>query len=124
MATHENHESAEMYLKTIYILTKTKPEVHSIDVSEYMNYSKPSVSRGIHILEQDGYITVNENKALVLTDKGKKHAQKIYDIHEVITKALMHIGVSEKTADNDACKMEHDISDETYRALKKFIGAL
>ena len=121
MSSHETHESAEMYLKTIYILRKTKPEVHSIDVSEYMNYSKPSVSRGIHILEQDGYLVVNENKALVLTDKGLNHAERIYNIHEVVTKALMNMGVSKETAESDACKIEHDISDETYNALKKFV---
>ena len=121
MPTYETHESAEMYLKTIYILRKTKPEVHSIDVSEYMNYSKPSVSRGIHILEQEGYLVVNENKALVLTEKGLEHAERIYNIHEVVTKALIHMGVSQETAESDACKIEHDISDETYNALKKFI---
>jgi Mn-dependent DtxR family transcriptional regulator len=121
MPTYETHESAEMYLKTIYILRKTKPEVHSIDVSEYMNYSKPSVSRGIHILEQEGYLVVNENKALVLTEKGLSHAERIYNIHEVVTKALIHMGVSQETAESDACKIEHDISDETYNALKKFI---
>lgn len=121
MPAYETHESAEMYLKTIYILRKTKPEVHSIDVSEYMNYSKPSVSRGIHILEQEGYLVVNDNKALVLTDKGLTHAERIYNIHEVVTKTLIKLGVSQETAESDACKIEHDISDETYNALKKFV---
>ncbi|NLT52934.1 MAG: metal-dependent transcriptional regulator [Ignavibacteria bacterium] len=113
--------SGEMYLETIYVLSKTKSSVRSIDVAEYMNYSKPSVSRGIGILKKEQYITVDHDGSISLTDTGLLLAQKIYERHTVLSKILMMLGVDEKTAIEDACKIEHDISDKSFKALKKHI---
>ncbi len=112
-------ESGEMYLETIYILTKEKGMVRSIDVCEYMGYSKPSVSRGVSILKSGGYLTVEENGHLVLTELGRHVAEKTYERHRILTKFFVSIGVSEDTASEDACKIEHVISDETFEAIKK-----
>ena len=114
------HESGEMYLEAIHVLTKTNGHVRSIDVSEYLGYSKPSVSRAMGILRSGGYITVDQNGGLVLTASGLEIAEKIYARHTLLTKLLVHIGVSEETAAEDACKLEHAISDESFEALKKF----
>jgi len=116
------HESGEMYLETILILLKDKPDLHAIDISEYMGYSKPSVSRAMGILKADGYITVDEFSHIRLTEEGEKIARKIYERHVVISKLLMEIGVDEKTATDDACKIEHVISDETFETLKRHIN--
>lgn len=115
------HESGEMYLETIYVLSKTKPDVRSIDVAESMGFSKPSVSRGVSILKRDGYITVDANGYLMLTDFGMDLAKKIYERHTILTRLLVHLGVDDEIASADACKMEHDISDETLYAIKKFL---
>ena len=115
------HESGEMYLEAIHVLTKTNGHVRSIDVSEYLGYSKPSVSRAMGILRSGGYITVDQNGGLVLTASGLEIAEKIYARHTLLTKLLVHIGVSEETAAEDACKLEHAISDESFEALKKFV---
>ena len=109
-------ESGEMYLETIYILSKKSSYVRSIDVGEYMGYSKPSVSRAVSILKKGGYVLMDDNGHLTLTDTGLEIAQKIYERHTTLTDFLIRLGVNEKTA---ACKMEHDISDETFAAMKK-----
>lgn len=117
------HESGEMYLETIYVLHQKKPDVRSIDVAEYMGFSKPSVSRGVSILKRDGYLTVDPNGYLEFTDSGLDLAKKIYERHTILTKMLTNIGVAPDVAAQDACKMEHVISDETLNAIKKHIGA-
>ena len=118
---HEMHESGEMYLETIYVLNKKSPEVRSVDVAEYMGFSKPSVSRGVGILKQGGYLTVDANGFLELTDAGTEVAKKIYERHTVLTEMLVKMGVSEETAAQDACKIEHVISRESFEAIKKHI---
>ena len=113
-------ESGEMYLETILILSNEKPQVHAVDVADYMGFSKPSVSRGLARLKEDGYILVKEGcHCLYLTEKGKEVAERIYERHTVITEMLMRLGISHETAAADACKIEHDLSDETFAALKK-----
>lgn len=112
-------ESGEMYLETIYILSKKSSYVRSIDVGEYMGYSKPSVSRAVSILKKGGYVLMDDNGHLTLTNTGLEIAQKIYERHTTLTDFLIRLGVNEKTAAEDACKMEHDISDETFAAMKK-----
>ncbi|MDD6489175.1 MAG: metal-dependent transcriptional regulator [Clostridia bacterium] len=112
-------ESGEMYLETIYILSKKHGTVRSIDVCEYMGFSKPSVSRAVGILKNGGYVTSDADGFLSLTDAGLEVAQKIYERHTMLTNYLIRLGVSEKTAEMDACKMEHDISDETFEAMKR-----
>ena len=112
-------ESGEMYLETIYILSKKHGAVRSVDVGEYMGFSKPSVSRAVGILKNGGYVTADADGFLSLTDVGLEVAQKIYERHTMLTDYLIRIGVSEKTAEMDACKMEHDISDETFEAMKR-----
>ena len=116
------HESGEMYLEAIHVLTKNSGFVRSIDVSEYLGYSKPSVSRAVGILRSGGYITVDKDGGLSLTESGLEIAEKIYARHTLLTKLLIHIGVSEETAAEDACKLEHAISDESLEALKKFVA--
>ena len=114
------HESGEMYLEAIHVLTKNNGYVRSIDVSEYLGYSKPSVSRAMGILRKGGYITMDQNGGIVLTESGLEIAEKIYARHTLLTKLLIHIGVSETTAAEDACKLEHAISDESFEALQRF----
>ena len=114
-------ESGQMYLETIYVLSKEKSAVHSIDVSEHMGYSKPSVSRAIGILKNGGYVEMAEDGALTLTEAGLSVAEKIYERHTILTEFLVRLGVDRETAAEDACKMEHDISDVSLRALKTFV---
>ena len=114
-------ESGQMYLETIFILSKEKSAVHSIDVSEHMGYSKPSVSRAIGILKNGGYVEMAEDGALTLTETGISVAEKIYERHTILTEFLVRLGVDRETAAEDACKMEHDISDVSLQALKNFI---
>ena len=114
-------ESGQMYLETIYVLSKAKPVVHSIDVSEYMGYSKPSVSRAISLLRAGGYVEMAEDGRLTLTPAGAEVAQKIYERHTILTECLVRLGVDRAVAAEDACKMEHDISDESIRAIKRFV---
>ncbi|MBQ9625533.1 MAG: metal-dependent transcriptional regulator [Clostridia bacterium] len=116
------HESGEMYLETILVLSLKGGYVRSIDVAEYMGYSKPSVSRGMGILKEKGLVIMDDNGHLTLTDDGRKIAEKIYERHVVLEKLLMKIGVSEDTASRDACRIEHFISDETFNAIKKCIA--
>ena len=110
-----------MYLETIYVLSKKNAAVRSIDVADYMGYSKPSVSRAVSLLKKNGYVVMNEDSSLTLTEVGKQTAEKIYERHNVLTEFLMGLGVDEQTADEDACKMEHVISDQTLDAIKKFV---
>ncbi len=114
-------ESGEMYLETIWVLSRKLSRVRSVDVSEYMGFSKPSVSRAIGILKKGEYITVAEDGGIRLTEAGKSVAEKIYERHTVLTKLLIKLGVDEATATEDACKMEHDISDQTLDAIKAFV---
>ena len=112
------HESAEMYLETIYELSQKQPSVRSIDVAETMGYSKPSVSRAVSLLKQGGYLLMDKDGFLTLTDAGIQIAQKIYERHNVLAKTLMTLGVSKEAATEDACKIEHVISDESFAAIK------
>jgi Mn-dependent DtxR family transcriptional regulator len=114
-------ESGEMYLETIYTLSKSKSLVRSIDVVEHMGYSKPSVSRAVGLLKQGGYLTVEPSGNLLLTEAGLQVAKKIYARHELLTRMLVHLGVDPEIASEDACKMEHVISDETFDALCKHL---
>lgn len=119
-------ESGEMYLETIYILSLKSNFVRAIDVGEYMGFSKPSVSRALSLLKTGGYVTVDGSGALSLTKEGKQVAERMYERHILISKGLMKLGVSEETAVADACKIEHDLSEESFNAikthLKKIIG--
>lgn len=112
-------ESGEMYLETIYILCKSKSSVRSIDVAEYMNFSRASVSRGIGLLKKQDFILMDREGYITLTDSGLKTAEKIYERHTVISKMLMAMGIDEKTATEDACRIEHVISDKTFDAMKQ-----
>lgn len=114
----EARESGEMYLETIYILSE-KGAVRKIDVSKAMGYAKPSVTRGISLLEDRGLVTVDGNGSILLTAEGKKEAKKIYERHTVLTKMFTALGVDEKTAADDACRIEHYISDTAFKAIKK-----
>ncbi len=111
-------ESGEMYLETIYLLSKSKASVRAVDVSEHMGFSKPSVSRAVGLLRDAELLNVDASGALVLTDTGIELAKKIYERHTILTSFLIGIGVNEKTAADDACKIEHHISDETFEAIK------
>ena len=115
------HESAEMYLETIYMLTQRKTNVRSVDIAEHMSYSKPSVSRAVGLLKQGGYIAVDTDGFITLTPEGLSVAKKIFERHTVITQLLTRIGISEQTAAEDACKIEHVISDETFQAVRKYL---
>ena len=112
-------ESGEMYLESILRLSKEKALVRAIDVGEYMGYSKPSVSRAVGILRQGGYIHVAEDGGITLTESGQAVAEKIYERHRLLTSFLVKLGVDEKTAAEDACKMEHVISDASMEAIKR-----
>lgn len=115
-------ESAEMYLETIYLLTNQRSCVRSIDVAEHMGYSKPSVSRAVGLLKQGGYLAVDDDGFLSLTDEGKAVAEKIFERHTVLSRLFVRLGVNEAVADEDACKIEHIISDETFNAIKAYLN--
>lgn len=110
-----------MYLETILILSKQRSYVRAIDVGEYMGYSKPSVSRAVGLLKEGGYVSANADGFLSLTDAGREVAEKIYERHTMLTELLIQLGVDEKVAAEDACKMEHVISDESFEAIKRHI---
>ena len=112
-------ESGEMYWETILRLSQKSGHVRAIDVGEEMGYSKPSVSRAMSLLKQGGYVVIDRNGAITLTDAGRELAEKIYERHTLITNFLVSIGVDEETAAEDACKMEHSISDASFEAIKK-----
>lgn len=108
-----------MYLETVLILSEKLTSVHSVDVGDHMGFSKPSVSRAIGLLKEGGYIRMARDGALTLTDEGREVAEKIYERHRTLTAFLVRLGVDEETAAEDACKMEHDISDASFEALKR-----
>lgn len=114
------HESGEMYLEVILVLSQSRGFVRSVDVGEYLGYSKPSVSRAMGILRRENYIIMDKDGAITLTDGGRRIAEMIYERHTLLSKLLIHLGVSEETAAADACKMEHAISDESFQAIKQF----
>ena len=111
-------ESGEMYLESIYVLSQKSSAVRSIDVGEYMGYSKPSVSRAMGLLKKDEYIVIDRDGHITLTEKGLAVAKKIYERHTVLTELLIRLGVDREIASEDACKIEHAISDESFRAIQ------
>lgn len=111
-------ESGEMYLETILVLKNKFGYVRSIDIAHEMNFSKPSVSRAIALLKDDGYVENDPHGMILLTDKGRAIAEKIYDRHKTLTRYLLWLGVGEDTAQSDACKIEHIISDESFEKIK------
>ena len=115
-------ESGEMYLESIFVLSKKLNGVRSIDISEYMGYSKPSVSRAVSLLKNGGYIRMDDENFITLTEIGFEIAQKIYERHTLLTEMLVLLGVPEEIAAQDACKMEHGISDESLEAIRKHMG--
>ena len=115
-------ESGEMYLETILILSREKPVVRAIDIGEYMEFSKPSVSRAVGKLKADGYIEVDDSGYITLTESGRKIAESIYDRHNTLKSIFVTMGVDEDTAEDDACKLEHYLSDTTYEAMKKYFN--
>ena len=118
---HKAEESLEDYLETILILSRRLPTVRSIDVASELNFSKPSVSVAVKNLKNRGYILVSEDGYLHLTDKGQKIAENVYERHTLLADWLIYLGVDPQIAANDACKMEHDITPESYEAMKKCI---
>ncbi len=116
------HESGEMYLEAILVLSQSNGFVRSIDVSEYLGYSKPSVSRAVGILKQGNYIRMEKDGSLSLTESGRAIAEKIFERHTVLSQLLIRLGVSEETATADACKLEHAISDESFEAIKRHMA--
>ncbi len=115
------HESGQMYLETIYILSQNKSYVRAIDVGEQLGYSKPSVSRAMSILKKDGYVLVDADGAITLTESGMEIARTMYTRHTVLSEMLMRLGVDEKTATEDACRIEHVISEKSFLAIQKHL---
>lgn len=115
-------ESAEMYLETIYLLSKQRTSVRSIDVAEHMGYSKPSVSRAVGLLKQGGYLVMDGDGFLSLTDEGRAVAEKVFERHTVLSQLFIRLGVNAEVAAEDACKIEHIISDETFAAIKNYLN--
>ena len=113
------HESGQMYLETIYILLQQNAKIRAIDVGTYLGYTKPSVSRAVGILKKGEYITVDGDGYISLTSTGKELAEKLYERHTVLTNMLMALGVDEETATEDACRIEHVISEKSFAAVKK-----
>ena len=118
------HESGEMYLEAILVLSRQSSFVRSVDVSEYLQYSKPSVSRAMGILRIGEYIHMDKDGAITLTQTGLAIAEKIFERHTVLSRLLMKLGVNQETAEADACKMEHAISDESFQAIKRYTADL
>ena len=111
-----------MYLETVYVLTKEKGTVRAVDISEHMGYSKPSVSRALGLLKQGGFLSVDDGGAITLSDEGRALAEKIYERHTLLTAMLVRLGVDEETASEDACRIEHVISDATFAAIKAHLS--
>lgn len=116
------HESGENYLETILELEKTKGNVRSIDVANHLGFSKPSVSVAMKSFREEGYVTVDGEGNLFLTEKGRAVAEKVYERHNIIAKALMLLGVDEETALTDSCKIEHDLSEESFLKIKEHLN--
>jgi len=114
-------ESGEMYLETILVLSQRSEAVRSIDIGEYMGYSKPSVSRAVGLLKKDGLIVIDGSGYITLTEEGEERAKRIYERHTLLTKLLINLGVDEKTAADDACRVEHYISEQTFEAIKAHV---
>lgn len=112
-------ESGEMYLETIYLLLKAKPHVRSVDVAERMDFSRPSVSRAMGLLREQGYIVMDKDGVITLTETGTAVAEKIHERHTILSKLFMALGVDEETATEDACRIEHVISDRCFEAVKR-----
>ena len=113
-------EAVENYLETILILSKVQPDIHAIDICSYLGYSRPTVSVILKKMKDQGLVNVDKDNHITLTDKGKAIAENVYDRHKVISEILMKLGVSKEVALEDACKLEHDLSDESFEALKNF----
>ena len=111
-------EAIENYLETIYILSRQQSEIHAIDICTYLSYSRPTVSVVLRQMRENGLVTVNEDNHIFLTDEGLRIASRVFERHELLTSMLMMLGVSRETALHDACKIEHDLSDETFEAIK------
>lgn len=114
-----SHESREMYLENILILSKKQPTVHAVDISTHMGYTKPSISRAMALLKKDGHIEIDGLGHITLTPSGRAIAEKIYERHTILSEMLMLLGVDRETADGDACRIEHAISDTTFNAIKR-----
>ena len=114
-------ESGEMYLETILRLSQKMDKVRSIDIADEMGYSKPSISRAMRILKENGFVSIDSLGAVTLTEKGRASAEKTYERHRVLTSLFIGLGISEEVAADDACKIEHVISDETFDAIKHHI---
>ncbi|MCR5809584.1 MAG: metal-dependent transcriptional regulator [Clostridiales bacterium] len=114
-------ESGEMYLETILILSERSSPVRSVDVGEYMGYSKPSVSRAVGLLKKEGMINIDGSGHITLTEQGRDRAKSIYERHTLLSRLLMNLGVDEETATEDACRIEHYISDTTFDAIKRHV---
>ncbi|MBQ6265632.1 MAG: metal-dependent transcriptional regulator [Clostridia bacterium] len=114
-------ESGEMYLETIYILSQKNSAVRSIDVGTYMGFSKPSVSRAVGLLKKEGLITIDTQGFIKLTDEGESKAKRIYERHTLLTRLFVNLGVDEETAAQDACRIEHYLSDKTFNAIKAHV---
>ena len=117
-------ESGEMYLEAILVLSRKQGHVRSIDVSEYLGYSKPSVSRAVGLLKSGGYLIMEDDGGLSLTDAGREIGEKIYERHTVLTDLLVKLGVSKEIAAEDACKLEHAVSDESFYAIKRLVDSM
>ncbi len=118
----KTHESQEMYLETILLLRMRKANVRSVDVVEELGYAKSSVSRAVNLLQKEGYITIDENGDILLTASGQKKAEDVYEKHRVLTDAFMKMGADASVAEEDACRVEHVISDELFAAIKSYFG--
>ena len=114
------HESGQMYLEAIYVLSEKNENIRAIDIGAYLGYSKPSVSRAVGILKKDAYISVDAEGYIAMTEKGKKFAEQLYERHTVLTNMLVALGVDEATATEDACRIEHVISDKSFAAVKEY----
>lgn len=115
-------ESGEMYLETILLLKRKKPLVKAVDIVEELDYSKSSVSRGVHLLEESGLITIDVNGAIEFTKEGLDYTRSVYEKHRILTEFFVKLGVGAQTAENDACRIEHVISGESFEAIKKYLG--
>ena len=114
-------ESGEMYLETILVLSKKNGSVRSVDIAQEMDFSKAAVSKALSRMKEEDYVSVDDNGSVTLSEKGREIAEKIYERHNVIASVLIRLGVDEKVAYEDACKMEHDISEESFRAIKEHL---
>jgi Mn-dependent DtxR family transcriptional regulator len=118
------YESGEMYLETILVLSKTLNEVHAVDISAEMGISKPSVSRALGRLKDENCLIIDASGRIAFTEKGRSIAEKIYERHQVLTQMLVSLGVNESAAAEDACKIEHDLSDETFEKIKEHFAKM